>query len=66
MLYIQTNHKFTATYGVGSGNAPAPHHNLKSVGHLRVAFFQNPKSSRLCPTTNLMPVLRHRVPKWRL
>lgn len=39
MSYLQSNHRIIATYGVGSGNAPAHHHNLKSVGHLRVAFF---------------------------
>lgn len=46
MTSLQPNHRITATYGVGSGNAPAPH--LMSVGHLIVAFFINPKSSKLC------------------
>lgn len=39
MLFLQTNHRIIATYGVGSGNAPAL--TNCSVGHLRVAFFLN-------------------------
>ena len=37
MPFAKTNHRIIATYGVGSGNAPAL--SYKSVGHLRVAFF---------------------------
>lgn len=39
-------HRFIATYGVGSGNAPAL--SNRSVGHLQVAFhFLNPISYEL-------------------
>ena len=37
MLFFQSNHRIIATYGAGSGNAPAL--TMYSVGHLRVAFF---------------------------
>lgn len=37
MLFLQSNYRIIATYGVGSGNAPAL--TMYSVGHLRVAFF---------------------------
>lgn len=37
MLFLQLICKIIATYGVGSGNAPAL--TNCSVGHLRVAFF---------------------------
>lgn len=36
MYLCKTNHRIIATYGVGSGNAPAL--SFDSVGHLRVAF----------------------------
>lgn len=35
MYFYPTNHTIIATYGVGSGNAPAL--SFDSVGHLRVA-----------------------------
>lgn len=46
MSFTKTNRRIIATYGVGSGNAPAL--SYKSVGHLRVAFFSFPKSYKLC------------------
>lgn len=43
MSLISLNFTIIATYGVGSGNAPAL--SFWSVGHLQVAFyFLNPKS----------------------
>lgn len=39
MSFQITNHSIIATYGVGSGNAPA-HLTLNCVGHLLVAFFK--------------------------
>ena len=41
MLLFQTNHRIIATYGAGSGNAPALSLVDDSVGHLWVAYFYN-------------------------
>lgn len=39
MYFSIPNHRIIATYGVGSGNAPALS-LMMSVGHLLVAYFQ--------------------------
>lgn len=54
MSLTTQNHRIIATYGVGSGNAPAL--TNMSVGHLRVAFckslnhisYERSKSKRHC------------------
>lgn len=45
MLFVTTNHRIIATYGVGSGNAPA-HLTFNCVGHLLVASFNFLKIKR--------------------
>ena len=41
MLFFQTNHRIIATYGGGSGNAPALHYNGRRTPVS--GFFSNPK-----------------------
>lgn len=43
MYFFRLNHSIIATYGVGSGNAPALI-TCNSVGHLLVALFLIPKN----------------------